>query len=123
MPTTSKPTAAAARGTCTALPMWSFLQVSHLRDASQMQIWSVQIVPKGRKWTSAFKSCAGGYLKSNHIGLLGLVRFGKSPQPSMPIDLTSGIDWATAVNIRMQRCRDTLDNILASDRHGPFQLP
>lgn len=37
-------------------------------------LWLLQIVPQGRKWTSAFRTCGGGYLKSNHIALTGLSR-------------------------------------------------
>lgn len=78
-------------------------------------------MPKGKKWTSAFKSCCGGYLKSNHIGLTGLFRFEKSPQPNAPMSLVSSSDFATVINIRFRRGKDTIDNILASDRHGMLQ--
>ena len=42
--------------------------------------WLLQIVPRGRKWTSAFRTCGGGYLKSNHIVLTGLTRFSPTAQ-------------------------------------------
>ena len=43
-------------------------------------LWLLQIVPQGRKWTSAFRTCGGGYLKSNHIALTGLRRSSPSTQ-------------------------------------------
>ena len=82
---------------------------------------SLQIVPKGRKWTSAFQSCGGGYLASNHIGLIGLTRCGKATRYDAPSWDTAS-DWTTAVNIRFQRGRDTVKNVLAYDRHGMFQV-
>ena len=73
----------------------------------------MQVVPNGKKWTSAFTTCGGGYLASNHIGLVGLSRFAE--EPSMGGE---NPDWTTAVNIRFQRGKDTVSNILAWDRHG-----
>ena len=78
----------------------------------------MQIVPKGNKWTSAFSICGGGYLKSNHIGLLGLSRFAGEPSAA-----GEKPDWTTAVNIRFHRGSDTVSNILAWDRHGDSQPP
>ncbi len=78
----------------------------------------MQIVPKKKEWTSAFSSCCGGYLKSNHISLLGLFRFDKAPHPNTAILSISGRDFTTVINIRFRRGKDTIDNILASDRHG-----
>ncbi|CAL5228024.1 g11087 [Coccomyxa viridis] len=75
----------------------------------------VQIVPKGRKWTSAFTACGGGYLTSNHICLLGLTHF-KQLRPDLPHLPVK--DWETALNIRFQRGKDSVSNILACDRHG-----
>lgn len=72
---------------------------------------TLQIVPKGRKWTSAFRTCGGGYLKSNHIALLGLTRFGAARLPGQEND------WTTAINIRFQRSK-AVKNILSCDRHG-----
>ena len=43
-------------------------------------LWVLQIVPQGRKWTSGFRTCEGGYLKSNHIALTGLTRFSPTAQ-------------------------------------------
>jgi len=76
----------------------------------------MQIVPKGKKWTSAFGACGGGYLASNHIALLGLTRF----QPDMCPENISTLpnDWTAAVNIRFQRSKETLDNLLSCGRHG-----
>ena len=76
----------------------------------------MQIVPKGIKWTSGFQGCGGGYLASNHIGLTGLTRFAKVASSASEADL------ATAVNIRFQRGRHIVSNILAADRHGASQL-
>ncbi len=89
----------------------------------QQCVWSVhvtaaQIVPNGKKWTSAFTTCGGGYLASNHIGLIGLSRF--AGEPSMGGENT---DWTTAVNIRFQRSKDKVNNILAWDRQGVSQIP
>ena len=83
-------------------------------------IMTMQIVPRGRMWTSAFSACGGGYLQSNHVALIGLTRYGKLhlDLPAMPIK-----DWANAVNIRFQRNTDIVKNILAADRHGIFQQP
>ncbi len=73
----------------------------------------MQIVPKGKKWTSAFNACAGGYLASNHIALLGLTRFGEGAPPT-----GSHNDWTTAVNFKFQRGKRTVENILAWDGQG-----
>ena len=80
----------------------------------------IQIVPRGKRWTRAFICCGGGYLAGNHISLLALTHVsGLRPDlPPLP-----GNDWATALNIRFQRGKDTVNNILASDRHGMLQLP
>lgn len=43
-------------------------------------LWVLQIVPQGRKWTSAFRTCGRGYLKSNHIALTGLTCFSPTAQ-------------------------------------------
>ena len=80
-------------------------------------------MPKGKKWISGFRFCGGGYLASNHIGLLGLSRNAevtvmRPEEPNNPV-----ADWATAVKIRFQRGKDTVDNILACDRQGMIQLP
>ena len=89
-----------------------------------MYLGLMQIVPRKKEWTSAFKSCCGGYLKSNHIALLGLFRFEKSPQPStVTLSPVSVRDFATVINIRFRRGKDTMDKILASDRHGMLQQP
>ena len=61
-------------------------------------------------------TCAGGYLANNHIGLLGLTRFGEGTGSDCAAN-----DWATAVNIRFQRGRETVDTILDSSRQGGFQ--
>ena len=81
----------------------------------------MQIVPKGKRWTSAFLRCGGGYLASNHIGLIGLTRCEKGAT-SDDIACHTTNDWKSAVNIRFQRGRDTVKRILAADRHGTFQL-
>ena len=93
--------------------------------AKQRELWAnshviMQIVPKGRKWTSAFTACGGGYLTSNHICLLGLTHF-KQLRPDLPHLPVK--DWETALNIRFQRGKDSVSNILACDRHGTLQLP
>ena len=76
----------------------------------------MQIVPQGRKWTSAFSACAGGYVASNHIVMLGLSRFGEDAPPT-----GSQNDWTTAVNFRFQHGKDVVKDILDWDRHGMFQ--
>ena len=75
----------------------------------------VQLVPKGRKWTSGFTNCGGGYLASNRIGLMGLTRF-KQLHPALP--LMPSRELGTAVNMSFQRSEDTVSNILACDQHG-----
>ena len=75
-------------------------------------------MPKGKKWTSAFTTCGGGYLANNHIGLVGLSRFAGEPSTG-----GENPDWTTAVNIRFQRSKETVSNIVALDRHGVSQLP
>ena len=76
---------------------------------------SMQLVPKGRKWTSAFTNCGGGYLASNHIGLMGLTHF-KQLHPALP--QMPCREWGAALNISFQRSEDTVSNIVACDQHG-----
>ena len=78
---------------------------------------AIQVVPKDKEWTSAFGTCGGGYLASDHIGLLGLTRFAREPSLH-----DAENDWSTAVNVRFQRGKDTVERLLAWGRHGMCQL-
>ena len=69
------------------------------------------MVPKGKRWTSGFNTCAGGYLRGNHITLLGLTRL---TEHDLPIGRS---DWTIAINIRFQRT-SAVRSILACDGHG-----
>ena len=55
--------------------------------------YASQVVPKIKKWTSGFRTCAGGYLRGNHITLVGLTRLAEQE----PCGMLS--DWTTAINI------------------------
>ena len=73
------------------------------------------MVPKGKRWTSGFNTCAGGYLRGNHITLLGLTRL---TEHDLPIGRS---DWTTAMNIRFQRT-SAIKHILACDGHGEIPV-
>ena len=73
------------------------------------------MVPKGKRWTSGFNTCAGGYLRGNHITLLGLTRL---TEHDLPIGRS---DWTTAMNIRFQRT-SAIKHILACDGHGEISV-